>query len=53
MYQITPISVKFLTKCAPGQAECMLQNISENLKKGGFFIGTTPDSNDIMSRLQA
>lgn len=35
------------------QAECMLQNISENLKKGGFFIGTTPDSNDIMSRLQA
>jgi len=34
------------------QAECMLRNISENLKKGGFFIGTTPDSNDIMARLQ-
>jgi len=35
------------------QAECMLRNISENLKKGGFFIGTTPDSNDIMARLQS
>ena len=35
------------------QAECMLKNISENLKIGGFFIGTTPDSFDIMSRLQA
>jgi len=35
------------------QAECMIQNIAENLKKGGFFVGTTPDSNDIMSRLQA
>jgi len=34
------------------QAETMLKNISENLKKGGFFIGTTPDSRDIMSRLQ-
>ena len=30
----------------------MLKNISENLKKGGFFIGTTPDSRDIMSRLE-
>jgi mRNA (guanine-N7-)-methyltransferase len=35
------------------QAECMLRNISENLRKGGYFIGTTPDSNDIMSRLRA
>lgn len=35
------------------QAECMLQNISENLKKGGFFVGTTPDANDIVSRMQA
>ena len=34
------------------QAECMLKNISENLKKGGFFVGTTPYSHDIMSRLQ-
>ena len=34
------------------QAECMIQNIAENLKKGGFFVGTTPCSNDIMARLQ-
>ena len=34
------------------QAETMLKNISENLKKGGFFIGTTPDSRDIMSRFR-
>lgn len=34
------------------QAERMLLNISENLKKGGFFVGTTPCSNDIMARLQ-
>ena len=35
------------------QAECMLRNASENLRKGGFFIGTTPDAHDIMARLQA
>lgn len=35
------------------QAECMMRNISENLRKGGFFIGTTPDSYDIMSRLKS
>jgi mRNA (guanine-N7-)-methyltransferase len=35
------------------QAECMLRNVSENLRVGGYFIGTTPDSNDIMTRLQA
>ena len=34
------------------QAECMLQNISNNLRKGGYFIGTTPNSDDIMSRLE-
>jgi len=35
------------------QAECMLSNASMHLRKGGFFIGTTPDSADIMARLQA
>ena len=34
------------------QAECMLMNISENLKKGGYFVGTTPCSYDIISRLR-
>ena len=34
------------------QAECMLRNISENLRYGGFFIGTTPDAYDIVSRLE-
>jgi len=34
------------------QAEQMLQNISANLKKGGYFIGTTPYSHDIMARVQ-
>ncbi|XP_067002666.1 mRNA cap guanine-N7 methyltransferase [Anabrus simplex] len=34
------------------QAECMLQNASECLKPGGYFIGTMPDANEIMSRLQ-
>jgi len=34
------------------QAECMLSNIAERLKKGGYFVGTTPDSNDIMSRVE-
>ncbi|TRY75552.1 hypothetical protein TCAL_06387 [Tigriopus californicus] len=32
------------------QAERMLQNAAERLKKGGFFIGTTPDANDIVNR---
>ena len=35
------------------QADCMLRNASENLRKGGFFIGTTPDAHDIMARLEA
>ena len=33
------------------QAEKMLQNISENMRRGAFFVGTTPDSRDIMARL--
>lgn len=35
------------------QAECMLRNVSECLKPGGLFIGTIPDSNEIMKRLRA
>jgi len=35
------------------QAECMLRNASENLRKGGFFVGTTPDAQDLMARLRA
>ena len=31
----------------------MLQNITECLKPGGFFIGTTPDSYDIVERIRA
>ena len=30
------------------QAEQMMRNAAENLKPGGYFIGTTPDANDIM-----
>lgn len=33
------------------QAETMLQNVSENLKKGGYFCATLPNANEIMSRL--
>eukprot|EP00095_Tigriopus_kingsejongensis_P005442 maker-scaffold224_size251237-snap-gene-1.41 protein:Tk05442 transcript:maker-scaffold224_size251237-snap-gene-1.41-mRNA-1 annotation:"mrna cap guanine-n7 methyltransferase" len=32
------------------QAERMIQNASERLKPGGFFIGTTPDAYDLISR---
>lgn len=35
------------------QADCMLRNVSENLRVGGFFIGTTPCSYEIMARLRA
>ncbi|XP_075212734.1 RNA guanine-7 methyltransferase [Lycorma delicatula] len=35
------------------QAECMLQNAAECLQPGGFFIGTMPDANEIMARLEA
>jgi len=34
------------------QADTMLKNITSNLKQGGYFIGTTPCSYEIMSRLQ-
>ncbi|XP_054716405.1 mRNA cap guanine-N7 methyltransferase-like isoform X2 [Uloborus diversus] len=34
------------------QARKMLQNVSECLKPGGYFIGTLPDAYDIMRRLQ-
>ena len=30
------------------QAECMLQNAVENLKLGGYFIGTTPNSYELV-----
>ena len=30
------------------QAETMLRNLCENLKPGGFFIGTTVDSNELV-----
>lgn len=30
------------------QAECMLQNASESLKPGGYFIGTIPDAYDLV-----
>ena len=33
------------------QAECMVRNAAECLKQGGYFIGTTPDANLILSRL--
>lgn len=32
------------------QAQCMLRNVSECLKPGGYFIGTIPDANEIMKR---
>lgn len=34
------------------QAETMLRNISENLKKGGYFIATVPNAYEIMLRLK-
>ena len=34
------------------QVERMLQNISDNLVDGGYFIGTTPDSNEILRRVR-
>lgn len=33
------------------QAECMIRNAAECLIEGGYFIGTMPDANDIMKRL--
>jgi len=32
------------------QAECTLKNVSDHLKPGGFFIGTMPNSNDLVAR---
>ena len=29
------------------QADCMLKNITNRLRPGGYFIGTTTDANDI------
>jgi len=34
------------------QVDRMLQNISECLRPGGFFIGTTPDANRIVNRIR-
>lgn len=34
------------------QVERMLQNISNNLVDGGYFIGTTPDSNEVLRRVR-
>lgn len=31
----------------------LLQNVSERLRPGGFFIGTTPDSNVVVRKLRA
>ncbi|KAH9930908.1 mRNA capping enzyme-domain-containing protein [Fomitopsis serialis] len=35
------------------KARCMLQNVSENLRPGGTFIGTIPDANQLLERLGA
>uniref|UniRef100_A0A0K2UVZ1 mRNA cap guanine-N(7) methyltransferase n=1 Tax=Lepeophtheirus salmonis TaxID=72036 RepID=A0A0K2UVZ1_LEPSM len=35
------------------QVETMLKNVSESLSKGGYFIGTTPDAYDIVSRVKS
>ncbi|ESO90795.1 hypothetical protein LOTGIDRAFT_122655, partial [Lottia gigantea] len=35
------------------QADMMLQNACSRLKPGGYFIGTTPNSNELVKRLRA
>lgn len=30
------------------QAECTIRNAADNLRPGGYFIGTIPDANDIV-----
>ncbi|KAK3895319.1 hypothetical protein Pcinc_000963 [Petrolisthes cinctipes] len=35
------------------QAETMLRNVSENLKRGGYFMATIPNAYEIMSRLKS
>lgn len=32
------------------QAECMIRNVAECLRPGGYFIGTIPDAYDIVTR---
>ncbi|KRT78621.1 methyltransferase, partial [Oryctes borbonicus] len=34
------------------QAECMIKNASECLRPGGFFIGTTTDANELLTRVR-
>lgn len=34
------------------QADTFLQNVSDSLKTGGYFIGTTTDANEVISRLK-
>lgn len=35
------------------QADCMLKNITNRLRPGGYFVGTTTDANDIVARSRA
>ena len=35
------------------RAEAMLANVASQLEPGGFFVGTTPDANVLVSRLRA
>ena len=44
-------SLHYCFESAP-QAEMMLQNLCENLRPGGFFIGTTVDSNELVWEIQ-
>ncbi|XP_037078115.1 mRNA cap guanine-N7 methyltransferase-like isoform X2 [Pollicipes pollicipes] len=37
---------------SPAQAERLLQNISDRLRPGGYFIATVPDAHAIMARLE-
>ena len=34
------------------QTNCMIRNVSQRLRTGGMFIGTTPDSQEIIKRLR-
>ncbi|XP_003747248.1 mRNA cap guanine-N7 methyltransferase [Galendromus occidentalis] len=34
------------------QARCMIRNIAERLRKGGYFIGTTPNAYELIRRLK-
>ncbi|KZT09419.1 uncharacterized protein LAESUDRAFT_722386 [Laetiporus sulphureus 93-53] len=35
------------------KARCMLKNVADNLRSGGIFIGTIPDSTQLMDRLDS